>query len=275
MNQRKKAASDLIDEGKSERRACELIGISRSQLRYETRKKEDPELVKAILKIKAKHCYYGLPRVHAALRRQGFVVNGKKIYRLLRTLNLNAKRKMRVKRDFILPSRKVPQAIGVGEVWSMDFVFDRLANGSPFRCLTIIDTLSREVPGIYVSSSMAGFSPVDYLETLRQTTQLPRHFILDNGPEFANRVFIDWCTRNNISVHFIDPGKPVQNAYVESFNGKFRQEFLNLKRFPDIKMLRHHLKNWITYYNDERPHSSLDYLTPKEFANLERGMVPA
>ncbi len=156
----------------------------------------------------------------------------------------------------------------------MDFVFDRLVCGKPFRCLTVIDTLTRVTPAIFASTSMAGFLPVDFLESLKAKQALPKHFILDNGAEFANRVFIDWCSKNNISVHFIDPGKPVQNAYIESFNGKFRTEFLKQERFKNIESVRSRLKTWIKYYNEERPHSSLDYLTPKEFAEQEMGVVP-
>lgn len=155
----------------------------------------------------------------------------------------------------------------------MDFVLDRLVDGSTFRCLTVIDTLSREVPGIFAKTNMSGFATVDCLDELKKHTPLPRYLILDNGPKFANHVFMNWCQRNGVSVHFIDPGKPVQNAYIESFNGKFRQEFLAMNRFRDLTSVRSKLKKWIQHYNEERPHSALDYLTPKEFANIETGVI--
>ncbi len=155
----------------------------------------------------------------------------------------------------------------------MDFVFDRLADGTSFRCFTIIDNLSREIPGILVSKSMAGFTPVTFLDSLKDKAPLPKHIICDNGPEFANVSFVSWCRRHNIGLHFIDPGKPVQNAFIESFNGKFRDEFLKQHQFKSIGEVRHKTQKWISHYNNERPHSSLDYLTPKEFADHERQVL--
>ncbi|MBO9665576.1 MAG: IS3 family transposase [Bdellovibrio sp.] len=270
----KDLARTLITEHEvTERRACKLVGISRSHFRYRSQKNEDPDLIKEILLIKERHPYYGVPRVHAALRRKDFVVNGKKVYRLLKTLNLLWRREPKRKKLFIPHPKSSPDATHVGKVWAMDFVFDRLNNGEPFRCFTIVDLLSRQTPGILASKSMAGFSPVDFLEKLKETTPLPKHFILDNGPEFANGAFVDWCQRNSVELHFIDPGKPVQNAYIESFNGKFREEFLKQNDFETIWGVQKELKKWITYYNEERPHSSLDYLTPKEFADQETGVL--
>ena len=120
---------------------------------------------------------------------------------------------------------------------------------------------------------MSGFLPIDFLDLLRRETNLPKHIILDNGTEFANDIFVNWCARNKINLHFIDPGKPVQNAYIESFNGKFRQEFLSANEFTTIAEVRRKLKSWIHYYNNERPHSSLDYLTPKEFAVTQTNVL--
>lgn len=257
----------------SERRACHVIGLSRSLFRYQSRKQEDLSLVKSISEIKTEHPYYGLPRVHAVLRRRGFVVNNKRVYRILRTLNLMVPPKKRRLKLVLPPTQKIPQATVRGDVWAMDFVSDRLSDGSSFRCLTVIDTLTRETPGIFASKSMAEFAPVAFMEQLKGRTQLPKNLILDNGSEFANRVFMAWCLNNNIHVHFIDPGKPVQNAYVESFNGKFRQEFLSRRKFKNVFEVKEKLQSWIKYYNEERPHSSLDYLTPKEFADQEIGVL--
>lgn len=182
--------------------------------------------------------------------------------------------KKRVRRNYIKPVEKpTPLPYEAGKVWAMDFVFDRLQCGKPFRCLTIIDTLTRVVPGILISESMSGFTPIDFLEKLKLTVKLPTHFILDNGTEFANHPFMKWCKDNKISVHFIDPGKPVQNAFIESFNGKFRKEFLSQYRFEDLACVRKNLKAWLKFYNEERPHSSLDYLTPKEFASDQKTML--
>lgn len=259
----------MREEQLSERRACELVSMSRSQLNYVSRKQEEPALVRSILSIKDQHPYYGVPRVHAMLRRRGFAVNGKKIYRLMKALQLTVGRKVKKKKRYVSPSRKMPAALGVGDVWAMDFVFERLANGTSVRCFTIIDTLSRQVPGIHVAESMSGFAVVDYLERLSETQRMPKHFVLDNGSEFTNQPFFDWCAKHEISIHLIDPGKPVQNAYIESFNGKFRTEFLCQRKYSSVSQMRSKLTEWITHYNEERPHSSLDYLTPKEFADQE------
>ena len=264
----------FVDQhGLSQRRACELMSMSRSLYCYLSRKREDPSLLKTILEIKEKHPYFSQPRILAVLRRKGFVVNGKKVTRVLKTLDLNVKRKPKPKHSFRPPKGRIPESFEVGAVWAIDFVFDRLVTDTPFRCMTIVDTLSRQVPGILATHSMQGFLPVSYLDHLRTLTNLPRNLIVDNGPEFANRVFVDWCTQNGINLHFIDPGKPVQNAYIESFNSNFRKEFLSRHRFKSIFEVRRKLTKWIAYYNEERPHQSLDYLTPKEFAAGNKGVL--
>jgi len=249
------------------------VGISRSQFNYESQKKEDPKVTKLILEIKEKHPYYGMPRVLAILRRKGFIVNGKRVYRVMKVLGLLVARKPNRKRKFKPVSLKIPQATCVNEVWAMDFVHHRLSDGTAFRCFTIVDTLSRQTPGIFPSLTMKGFLPMRFLERLSKTTKLPKHIIVDNGPEFANKLFVHWCAKNNIQLHFIDPGKPVQNAYIESFNGKFRDEFLARNKFKNIISVANGLISWIKFYNTERPHSSLDYMTPKEFADQESLML--
>lgn len=249
------------------------MGMSRSQLNYVSQKNEDPNLIRAILISKDKYPDFGLPRIHVKLRRDGFLVNGKKVYRLLKQLNLTISTKRKRKKLFIFPSRGIPDAIQTDDVWAMDFVQDRLVSGEKFRCFTIVDHHSRQAPGIHASKSVAGFLPVEFLEQLRLHGRSPKHIVVDNGPEFANQIFISWCETNRISVHFIDPGKPVQNAYVESFNGKFRTEFLKREKFKTIGTVRAGLESWIKYYNEDRPHSSLDYLTPKEFADQERRVL--
>lgn len=263
----------MADHKVSQRRASELVGMSRSQLSYQSQKKEDTDLVADVLAIKERHPYYGVPRVLCDLRRKGYIVNGKRVARLLKTLDLLVTRRNKKKKSYIYPSKKMPIEGVINEVWSMDFITHKLVDGKPFRCLTIIDNLSREVPAIFASESMAGFKTVDVLEKLKATTKLPSHFIIDNGPEFTSWPFIKWCEQNGISLHFIDPGKPVQNAYIESFNGKFRLEFLQQHTFKSIQQVRSRLENWLIYYNKERPHSALDYETPKAFGDRERTVL--
>jgi putative transposase len=253
----------------SERRASGLMSMSRSQLNYQSQKKEDGKIAGEILRIKGQRQYYGAPRVLHHLRREGFIINGKRVRRILRDLNLLVPKKKSSKKCYIVQSDKKPISHIVGEVWSMDFVTHRLVDGSTFRCFTIIDNLSREVPGILAKRSMEGFAPVDFLEKLRLEGKQPKHIIVDNGPEFTNLPFVNWCKKNEVSLHFIDPGKPVQNAYIESFNGKFRIEFLNEHRFTSVADVQRKLDTWLHFYNYERPHSSLDYLTPKEFVTQQ------
>lgn len=247
--------------------------MSRSQFDYVSQKVEDPELIRAILEIKDEHPYYGTPRVLAKLRREGHMVNGKKIARLLIDLNLTVPRKKQTQPTYLPPRSALPDATHPDQIWAIDFVHDYLKNGESFRCLTAIDIFSREVPNIFASKSMAGYLPVNFLESLKASRKLPEHLIVDNGPEFVSQPFVEWCEKNNITLHFIDPGKPVQNAYIESFNGKFRQEFLSRNKFDSISALQNNIRNWTKFYNEERPHSSLDYMTPKEFALEQKGVL--
>lgn len=200
-------------------------------------------------------------------------MNGKKIYRLAKTMGLLVPKKIKPKRTFKPQSDATPIAVCQSDVWAIDFVSDKLLDGRSYRYLTIIDTYTREIPGIQVNLTMALSQPVHFLENLKQKGKMPRAIIVDNGPEFANRIFVNWCKTNNIKIHFIDPGRPVQNGYIESFNGKFRKEFLSQKMFKTILEASYDLESWIHYYNNERPHSSLDYFTPKEFADQEKAML--
>lgn len=274
LSERRAIAQEMISvNGVSVRRACFLTSMSRSVFSYQSCKREDANFVKRVIAIKEQYPFYGVPRVLATLRREGFVVNAKKVRRVMRTLRFIVARKQTRKRFMIAKSTRMPEATEIDQVWAIDFVFDRLINGTPFRCFTIIDTLSRRTPGILIRHSMEGFMPMKYLQTLQEQEKLPKHIVLDNGPEFVNEAFIAWSERNNINLHFIDKGKPVQNAYIESFNGKFREEFLKQNKFTSIEQARQKLKVWIEYYNEQRPHSSLDYLTPKEFVEQARAVL--
>lgn len=203
------------------------------------------------------------------LKRQGFLINKKRVYRIAKTLRLLVQKKKRRKRLFVSETKEFPMPNKVNQVWAMDFVSDRLENGSVYRCFTIVDLYTRECPVIHTSFSMKEKLPVRILNELKLRGQKPEAIILDNGPEFKNHTMFLWCKLNNVSLHFIDPGEPVQNAYIESFNGKFRDECLNAKSFTNIFSARNYIYNWVKHYNNERPHSSLDYKTPKEFAEQE------
>jgi len=253
----------------SERRACRLASVSRSQFRYVPSKKEDPRLVRALIEIKEAHKSYGVPRVTVLLRRRGFLVNHKRVYRIVKTLRMLVPRRKTRKRLTLIVQTPRVEAVKPNHVWSMDFVSEKLVNGKVFRCLTVIDTYSRVAPLLHAAHSMRGYLLIKLFEKLKQSTTLPEVLIVDNGPEFKNYAFIAWCKKHNVRLHFIDPGSPTQNAFIESFNARFRDECLNQHRFHTIDAAQATIRSWLDVYNNERPHSSLDYLTPKEFAHLE------
>lgn len=230
-------------------------------------------MLKAILEIRNRHPRYGVPRLTALLRKRGILVNRKRVYRVTKTMNLLVLQRRKRKKLFIPPTREFPIPQRENQVWAMDFISDRLEGGGKFRCFTVVDIFSRRSPVVHTSISMSEFLPVKVLNELKNSGNLPEAIILDNGPEFANYSLLHWSKVNNVSLHFIDPGKPVQNAYIESFNGRFRDEFLNQNRFKTLSRARIKIEEWRKHYNEERPHSSLDYLTPKEFAQKELDML--
>jgi putative transposase len=155
---------------------------------------------------------------------------------------------------------------GVNESWSMDFVADQLTNGARFRALTLVDNFSRECPFIEVGKSLQGERVVDVLEHLGETRGLPQTIIVDNGSEFVSKALDQWAFLKGVRLHFIRPGKPTENAYVESFNGSFRDECLNTHLFEDLSDAREKIEAWRVEYNEWRPHTSLGNLTPREYA---------
>jgi putative transposase len=263
----------IEDKGLSERRACRLAGMSRSAFKYKPTKKEDARVIAAILEIKEDHPRYGLPRVTHELRREGLIVNHKRVRRLLKTLGLLVKKKTRIKKPNIKPERNYVEPARPNQVWAMDFITANLKGGSRFRCFTVVDLYSRVSPAILVSSSMADHLPLRALTKLAMQGVKPNAIVLDNGPEFTSHRFVSWCKQQAISLHFIDPGKPVQNAYIESFNARLRDECLNQTTFTSITGARSQIEQWLKHYNEERPHSSLDNQTPREFAKAAEAML--
>jgi len=194
------------------------------------------------------------------------LVNHKKVHRLYKLEKLQVRRR---KRKRVLAGKRVPltPATRQNERWSMDFMRDTLATGRPFRTLNIVDDYTRECPVIEVDHSLPGLRVVRVLEELAATRGLPDTIVVDNGPEFAGRVLDRWAYQRGVHLHFIEPGKPVQNAYIESFNGKFRDECLNEHWFLDLQDARRTIESHRQEYNTYRPHSSLGGLTPEEFAS--------
>jgi putative transposase len=198
------------------------------------------------------------------LRREGLVTNRKRTWRLYVEQGLQVRTKKRRK----LPRRdRVPVQVPERPMqrWSMDFVGDQLADYRRFRVLNIVDDHSRICPDQIVDVSISGARIARFLDDLALRLGLPEEIVLDNGPEGTSRAMFDWSERTGVRLRFIEPGKPVQNAFVESFNGKFRDECLNLHWFRSLHQAREEIARWRAHYNTERPHSALGYLSPKEF----------
>ena len=204
------------------------------------------------------------------LKREGLVVNHKKTERLYREEGLALRRKRKRKgaagiRVVMAPPRRV------NERWSMDFVTDSTITGRRFRALTIVDDYSRECPAIEVDTSLGGRRVVSVLDRLAETRGLPEVITIDNGPEFAGRALDEWAYRKGVKLNFIRPGKPIENAFVESFNGRFRDECLNTNWFLSVKHAREVIEEWRKDYNEVRPHSLLKGNTPREYAEAAAG----
>jgi putative transposase len=246
-------------------RACGLLQISRALYRYQSRRPECAGLRERIAEIAALKRRYGYRRVHVLLRREGWRVNRKLTYRLYREAGLAVRRRKR-KRIGPFERKPLPKPTAANRSWSMDFVSDGLADGRRIRCLAIVDDCTRECVALEVDTSITGTRVKAVLEQLADTRGLPRSITVDHGPEFEGQVLDAWAYRSNVQLSFIRPGKPNENAYIESFNGKFRDECLNEHWFITMAQARRSIESWRIEYNTERPHSSLGDLTPEEFA---------
>ena len=266
--------SHLIEAHKfSERRSCRLADLNLSTWQYRARRKEQPGLRARIKELAGLRRRFGYRRIHALLRREGWSVNHKAVHRIYVEEGLQVRKR---KRKRISQGERRPMLIpeAANERWSMDFQHDVLATGQRFRTLNIVDDFSRECPAIEVDTSLPGVRVVRVLERLGESRGLPREIVVDNGPEMIGKALDEWAYRNDVRLHFIDPGKPVQNAFIESFNGKFRDECLNENWFLDLADARETIEAWRIDYNTGRPHSALNYATPEEFASSLQGHAP-
>jgi putative transposase len=259
--------------GHSERRACELAGLARSTCRYRLRRTDDEVLVGRLRELAAARPRFGYRRLHVLLRREGREVNRKAVYRMYKAAGLSVRR--RTRRRLRLARPAPPAAVSrPNERWSMDFVHDYLEDGRCLRTLNIIDAFTRECLAIEVDTSLPSARVVGALDRLVWRYGLPQTLRTDNGPEFISMSLDDWATRHGVKLDFIQPGKPVQNAHVESFNGHFRDECLAQQRFPTLTRARAEIEAWRIDYNCQRPHSALGYETPKAFGDIARRSVP-
>ena len=249
----------------SERRACGLVGITRWTNRYQSCRDPQLDLRMRLRELAAIRVRYGYRRLTVLLRREGREVNAKRIYRLYSEEGLQVRTKKRAKRGSHV---RVPltAASRRNQRWSMDFVSDRFSNGLWFRILTVIDQFTKEGLCTHADRSQTGKKVVEQLDLLVAERGAPESITIDNGGEFTGRDMETWAYANGVKLDFIRPGKPVQNGFIESFNGRLRDECLNLEVFVDLADARKKIERWRHDYNTNRPHSSLDDRTPAEFA---------
>ena len=247
-----------------------LVNISASEYRYRPKADDDEALRHRLRELAGQRKRFGSPRLHIMLKRENLVVNHKHTERIYRKEDLALRRKRRRKGAAGIRA-VIPTAVRPNEQWSMDFVSDSTVTGRRFRALTIVDNYSRECPAIEVDTSLGGARVVNVLERLSATRGLPEVITIDNGPEFAGKALDEWAYRKSVKLNFITPGKPVENAYAESFNGRLRDECLNTNWFLNLKHARNVIEDWRKDYNEVRPHSSLKNMTPMEYANATTG----
>ena len=242
-----------------------MTGLHRSTFRYQAKPSDDTEIRLRLRQLAEQRRRFGSPRLHVLLRREGYLINHKRTERIYREEGLSLRLKRRRKRCSALRIvLNKPQR--VNQHWSMDFVTDNLYNGRRFRILTVVDDLSRECPVLEVDHSLTGLRVTRVLDRIALTRGLPEVITVDNGPEFISKVMDAWAYEKRVKLHFIQPGKPTQNAYIESFNGKFRDECLDEHIFLSLEDARRKIEAWREDYNADRPHHSLNNMTPIEFA---------
>jgi len=251
--------------GLSGRRACALLTVARSTLGYQSRLAvRDAPALDAMRRLAAQYPRYGYRRIRIFLKREGHVMSTDRTHRLWRQAGLQVPRRRPRRRAAVSRPRPLPAA-GANHVWAYDFVFDTCANGQTLKCLTVVDEWTRECLAIDVAGGIRSGRVIEVLTHLVSVHGAPRHLRSDNGPEFVARAILRWLLEAQIETALIDPGKPWQNATDESFNGRFRDEYLSLNWFRNRVDAKVGIEQWRQHYNAIRPHSSLGYLTPFEF----------
>jgi putative transposase len=249
------------DHGVSVRQACKALNIPRSTFSYKAVEKNDRAVIEQLQQLVDRHPAIGFWQSYHRIRRQGFIWNHKRVYRVYTELKLNIRRRYRKR----LPAR-VKQTLfrpdSINQVWSIDFMSDSLWDGRRFRLLNIIDDYNREVLAMETDLSLPTIRLIRTLEYLKEFRGLPQMIRVDNGPEFISHKLDLWCKEHHIQLTFIQPGKPMQNGYVERCNGNIRRELLNAYVFKTLDEVRNKAEEWMVDYNYNRPHKSLNYKTP-------------
>jgi putative transposase len=256
----------------TERRACKLMGLDRSSYRYEPRSDHNTQLRDELVKLARQKPRYGYRRLHALLTKRGFEASAQRVYRLYRAAGLMVRR---LKRKRLSRVPVVSDLVRSNQEWALDFVSDALATGRGIRALTVVDAFTRENLSLEVDTSLSSRRVTRALEVVIERRGMPEAIRCDNGPEFTSRHFLSWCEERKIQLIHIQPGRPMQNGHIESFNGRLRDECLNANWFHNLADARRKIGAWRDEYNSERPHSSLGYRTPNEFADHLKSSVMA
>ena len=256
--------------GMSERRACRVIGVDRASMRYRARGPGDAELRHRLKALAHERRRFGYRRLHVMLRREGWAVNRKRVQRIYREERLMVRRRSGRKRAVGLRAPlKAPERPNA--TWSLDFVYDQMTDGRRFRVLTIVDECTRECLALVPDTSLSGVRVARELDRIIAWRGRPEAVLSDNGTELTSNAILKWSDERGVGWQYIQPGKPQQNAFVESFNGRFRDECLNETLFRSLTHARLELDRWRTDYNHHRPHSQLGWLTPAEYARAWSG----
>jgi putative transposase len=254
-------------------RACDLAQFSRAAWYRRSHAKDQTALRLRIRELAHARPRFGFLRIWVLLRREGWPVNKKRVRRLYRLEGLQLRMRVRRRKHIALHRGPAPLPVGPTDRWSMDFVHDALADGRQFRVLTVVDQWSRQSPILEVASSLSGATVGVALDRVLPAGAAPRSITVDHGTEFMSRALEDWAYRRGVQLDFIRPGKPVENAFIESFNGRLRDECLNVHQFLSIEDAQAKIEAWRVDYNQRRPHSSLGHLTPNEWAK-QRQKLP-
>jgi len=254
------------DKGMSVRQACRIISLPRSTACYQRRQRDDSSLIEALHELIDKHPTIGFWKCYFRLRRTGYRCNHKRLYRVYKLLRLNVRRKARrrvperIKMPLLVPEK-------INQSWSMDFMCDSLVDGRRFRLLNIIDDYNRESLAIEIDTSLPSLRVIRTLQRLIELKTKPQMIRVDNGPEFISDRLQQWCDEHKISLQFIQPGKPMQNAFIERNNGSLRKELLDAYLFYSLTEVRTMAEEWRHDYNCSRPHQSLGFVPPIEYIN--------
>lgn len=260
------AVAHVCDEHKvSQRRACDVLQVDRSTVRYRSKRPADDDLRAAIRRVAAERRRFGYRRIQVMLEREGIFMNHKKLRRLYREEKLQVKRRGGRKRA-IGTRRPMEIPSGPNQRWSLDFVSDALSDGRRFRMLTVVDDFTRENIALVADTSLSGHRVVRELGHVIANRGQPTTIVSDNGTEFTSIAILRWVQETGLDWHYIAPGKPTQNAFIESFNGKLRDECLNETLFSSLRHAREVLEEWQEDYNTNRPHSAIGNIPPREYA---------